>query len=67
MLRWRSARGALKRRAGGRPAGPLSLLMLLLTRATLLTDQSPFAIALMAAGLAAGTPAWALWAVCVLG
>ncbi len=44
-----------------------SVLMLLLTRATLLTDQSPFAIAMMAAGLAAGAPAWALWAGCVLG
>ena len=58
-----------------RPAGalavvrqaPWSVLMLLLTRATLLTDQSPFAIALMAAGLAAGTPAWALWIGCILG
>lgn len=46
---------------------PWSVLMLLFTRATLLTDQSPFAIALMAAGLAAGTPAWALWAGCILG
>lgn len=46
---------------------PWSVLMLLLTRATLLTDQSPFAIAMMAAGLAAGTPAWALWIGCALG
>ncbi len=45
----------------------LSVLMLLLTRATLLTDQSPFAIAMMAAGLAAGTPAWVLWLGCLLG
>jgi len=58
-----------------RPAGalavarqaPWSVLMLLLTRATLLTDQSPFAIAMMAAGLAAGTPAWALWIGCLMG
>lgn len=46
---------------------PWTVLMLLLTRATLLTDQSPFAVAMMAAGLAAGTPAWALWAGCALG
>jgi stage II sporulation protein E len=46
---------------------PWLVLMLLLTRATLLTDQSPFAIAMMTAGLAAGTPAWALWAGCILG
>ena len=58
-----------------RPGGALAvarqatwpILMLLLTRATLLTDQSPFAIAMMAAGLAAGTPAWALWLGCLLG
>ncbi len=46
---------------------PWSVMMLLLTRATPLTDQAPFAIAMMAAGLAAGTPPWALWLGCLLG
>lgn len=46
---------------------PWSVLMLLMTRATLLTDQSPMAIAMMAAGLAVGTPAWALFVGCALG